>query len=85
MSAVIAFPKNPRAVSAARRTVKQALDERAKATNATLEQRRVALAAALDELGNGRSIAWAIQEGRKKLPQPTRPTHRQPTDPRPAA
>lgn len=86
MSAVIAqFPANPRAVSASRRAVKLGVDERAKSSGATLEQRTRALSVALTALARGTSPAAALQLANAEMPRVARLSFRQPTGPGTAA
>lgn len=82
MSAVIvSFPRNARAAGARIRAIKAAVEERAKATHAPLEQRSHAVTTALAEYRRTGSAAWAIYQGKLQLPQLPRPAWRTPTPP----
>lgn len=82
MSAVIVnFPLNAGHQGERVRVVLAAVNERAKATNATAQQKRLARADALDSLHRGDSAGAAIQCGYKQLPSLRLPAYRQPTYP----
>lgn len=86
MSAVIMqFPSNPRELSERRRAAKDSVDERARSTNATVDQRRAALAAVLASLDRGDSLGSAIQRGYDQLPSVRRQAYRVPIFPGDAA
>lgn len=86
MSAVIVpFPRNARAAGERLRAVKAAVVERAKSTNATLEQQSHAVNTALAEFQRTGSASWAIFQGKQLLPQIARHPYREPTPPLDAA
>lgn len=68
MSAVIAFPRNARAVSERRRAVRESIIQRAKDRGATPQQKDEALALAFRMLDRGESAGWALAEATLLLP-----------------
>ena len=82
MSAVIVpFPRNARALAMRPVAIRSAIEERARATHATAEQRRNALNMAITEYDRTGSAAWAIFAGKQELPQLQRHPYREPTPP----